>query len=247
MHPIVNRQDMRVAVMTGAGISAESGIQTFRGANGLWRNHRIEEVASPVAFRHDPKLVWEFYLLRRKQALACEPNPAHHALVALENWLAAGGGTLDLVTQNVDGLHLRAGSTDIVEMHGSLLYSRCTACGEVFRDETVYEDYPPFHDCAARGMLRPHIVWFGEALFDGDLDRIERSLAGCDLFLVVGTSGVVYPAAGLVGHARALGKETVCVNLEPPANADLFDRYLEGKAGEVLSEHLFPGVSDRIG
>lgn len=246
MQPIINRQDMRVAVMTGAGISAESGIQTFRGANGLWRTHRIEEVASPVAFRNDPQLVWEFYLIRRKQALACEPNPAHRALAALEKWLAAGGGSLDLVTQNVDGLHLRAGSTDVVEMHGSLLYSRCTACGEVFRDETVYEDYPPFHDCAAVGMLRPHIVWFGEALFDGDLDRIERSLAGCDLFLVVGTSGVIYPAAGLVGHARALGKETVCVNLEPPANADLFDRYLEGKAGDVLGSYLFPGVGDRL-
>jgi len=215
--------------------------------NGLWRNHRIEEVASPIAFRQDPSLVWEFYLMRRKQALECEPNRAHHALAALERWMEAGGGRLDLVTQNVDGLHRRAGSTDPIEMHGSLLYSRCTACGEVFRDHTVYDDYPPFHDCDRKGMLRPHIVWFGEALFPGDLERIETVITSCDLFLVVGTSGVVYPAAGLVGHARALGKATACVNLEAPANVDLFDHFYPGMAGEVLGSRLYPGVESELG
>lgn len=237
---IVDRPDRSVVVMTGAGISAESGIQTFRGAGGLWRNYRIEEVASPVAFGRDPKLVWEFYLMRRKQALSCEPNPAHFAIAALEDWLESGGGSFFLVTQNVDGLHLRAGSRNMVEMHGSLLFSRCTACHQVFRDETVYEDYPPHHDCPAGGILRPHIVWFGESLFPGDLERIETELNRCELFIVAGTSGVVYPAAGLAAHARAMGKEVVCVNLEPPANVDLFDRYVEGKAGEMLPHILFP-------
>ena len=197
-----------------------------------------------MAFRHDPKLVWEFYLLRRKQALECTPNRGHYALAGLEQWLSTGGGRLDLVTQNVDGLHRRAGSGNPVEIHGSLLYSRCTACGDVFRDETVYEDYPPFHNCEEQGMLRPHIVWFGEALFPGDLERIEASLMACDMFLVVGTSGVVYPAAGLVGHAKAMGKETVCVNLDPPANVDLFDRFFQGGAGDVLGSALYPGVKE---
>jgi len=238
---IVDRPDRRVVVMTGAGISAESGIQTFRGAGGLWRNYRIEEVASPVAFRRDPRLVWEFYLMRRKQALACDPNPGHRAIAALEQWLTGGGGSFFLVTQNVDGLHLRAGSKQVVEMHGSLLYSRCTACGSVFEDHTIYDTIPPFHDCAGNGMLRPHIVWFGESLFAGDLERIDAALKACDLFVVVGTSGVVYPAAGLVAHAKSMGKETVCVNLDPPDNVDLFDTFIQGKAGEVLPARLFPG------
>lgn len=237
---IVESPTKKVVVLTGAGISAESGIRTFREVNGLWRDYRIEEVASPVAFDRDPKMVWEFYLIRREQALLCRPNRAHEALAELERWVTSGGGSFMLVTQNVDGLHLRAGSRNLIEMHGSLMFSRCTVCRKVFRDETVYETYPPYHNCPETGMLRPHIVWFGESLFPGHMERIESAIQQCDIFLVVGTSGVVYPAAGLVDYAQRLGKPTVCVNKDCPANVGSFDTFLQGRAGDILPDRLFP-------
>ncbi len=237
---IVKDPKQRIVVMTGAGISAESGIQTFRGAGGLWEGYRIEEVASPGAFRRDPVMVWRFYLQRRKQALACQPNAGHFAVSALEDWINRNGGEFLLVTQNVDGLHKRAGSRNLIEMHGSLMMSRCTACGEVFPDEQTELDLPPRHNCPENGLLRPHIVWFGESLFPGDMEKIETAIMKCDMFIVIGTSGVVYPAAGLAGFARSRGKRTVCVNKEDPANINLFDRFLQGEAGKILPEMLFP-------
>ena len=217
MNWIVDAPKKNIVVMTGAGISAESGIQTFRGANGLWENHRIEEVASPIAFHQDPVMVWNFYLQRRKQGLSCQPNPGHLAVAELEDWITGGGGNFLLVTQNVDGLHSRAGSRNVIEMHGSLLFSSCIACGEVFRDESIYQELPPHHNCSKQGLLRPHIVWFGESLFPGDLEKIETAIEKCDIFIVIGTSGIVYPAAGLVNFANSLGKQTVCVNKDAPA------------------------------
>lgn len=240
MNWIVDNPKMNVVVMTGAGISAESGIQTFRGTNGLWENHRIEEVASPIAFRRDPVMVWNFYLQRRKQALTCRPNAGHLAVAELEKWIRSAGGSFLLVTQNVDGLHSRAGSRNVIEMHGSLMMTRCTACGEVFQDESTDMELPPRHDCPDKGLLRPHIVWFGESLFPGDMERIESAIEMCDMFIVIGTSGIVYPAAGLVNFANRLGKRTVCVNKDAPANIDLFDRFIEGEAGSELPKRLFP-------
>ncbi len=242
---IVDVPEKKVVVMTGAGISAESGIQTFRGTDGLWENHRIEEVASPVAFRRDPVMVWDFYIQRRKQALSCQPNSGHLAVAELESWITVGGGDFLLVTQNVDGLHTRAGSRNVIEMHGSLMISRCTACGKVFPDESTDMKLPPRHDCPQKGLLRPHIVWFGESLFPGDMEKIESAIEKCDIFIVIGTSGTVYPAAGLVHYANSLKKQTVCVNKDAPANVDLFDSFIQGKAGAELPKRLFPWKKEK--
>lgn len=239
MEKIVNDFTKSMVVLTGAGISAESGIKTFRDSNGLWENHRIEEVASPYGFRADPEKVWRFYSARRKQALECFPNEGHVAISELEKKVKENGGKFLLVTQNVDGLHLRAGSKNMIEIHGSLLFTRCTKCQDVFHDEKIYEDSIPYHNCDYKGMLRPHIVWFGEALFPGDIERIEKELRQCDLFISIGTSGVVYPAAGLSSFAKSLGKKTVCVNKEAPANIDVFDQFIEGEAGKLLPKVLF--------
>jgi NAD-dependent deacetylase len=233
--PLQIKRDDRVFVLTGAGISAESGIRTFRDSNGLWEEHRVEDVASPAGWRKSPETVWRFYAQRRRQAAACEPNPAHRALADLERQI---GSRLFLCTQNVDGLHERAGSTDVVHMHGELFRSRCeeARCGKPdFEDHGIYESADaPRCSCGAR--VRPHIVWFGEMPFF--LDRIEEALQACTLFLTVGSSGVVYPAAGFVraiqgrrGQARV---RSVYVGLELPENAGSFDECRLGKAGEVL-------------
>lgn len=224
-----------VFVLTGAGISAESGIATFRDANGLWESHRVEDVASPEGFARDPATVWRFYAQRRAQALTVQPNPAHAALAALEARL---GERFLLVTQNVDGLHEAAGSTRLVHIHGELMKTRCAdpAC-----------DRPPFvdarHDfaelprCACGALQRPHIVWFGEVPFE--LHAIKRRVQRATVFLCVGSSGVVYPAAGLVAeltYRKSMGERvrSIYVGLERPANAREFDEVVLGKAGEVL-------------
>ncbi len=224
-----------VFVLTGAGISAESGIATFRDANGLWESHRVEDVASPEGFARDPATVWRFYAQRRAQALTVQPNPAHRALAALEARL---GERFLLVTQNVDGLHEAAGSTRLVHIHGELMKTRCAdpAC-----------DRPPFvdarHDfaelprCACGALQRPHIVWFGEVPFE--LHAIKRRVQRATVFLCVGSSGVVYPAAGLVAeltYRKSMGERvrSIYVGLERPANAREFDEVVLGKAGEVL-------------
>lgn len=228
-------RDHDVFVLTGAGVSAESGVATFRDANGLWENHRVEEVATPEAFEADPRLVWRFYGQRRAQALTVQPNPAHRALAALEERL---GDNLLLCTQNVDALHEAAGSTRLVHMHGELMKTRCS-------DPDC--DSAPFHDtrhefaalprCACGAYQRPHIVWFGERPFE--MHRIRRRVQKADVFLCVGSSGVVYPAAGLVGelqYRRENGERvrSIYVGLERPANADQFDEVHVGKAGELL-------------
>ncbi|MBV9948407.1 MAG: NAD-dependent deacylase, partial [Myxococcales bacterium] len=212
----------RVFVLTGAGISAESGIRTFRDAGGLWEQYRFEEVASPEGWRRHPETVWRFYAERRAQAAGCLPNAAHVALAALER---AIGDRLFLCTQNVDDLHEQAGSGRVVHMHGELMMSRCEACDRPpFVDRTPHAVIPR---CPCGRRLRPHIVWFGEMPFE--LDRISAALESSDVFVTVGSSGAVYPAAGFASAARALSARravpvrTVYVGPEVPDNAALFD------------------------
>ncbi|MDH5528231.1 MAG: NAD-dependent deacylase [Nitrospirota bacterium] len=225
----------RLAVLTGAGMSAESGVPTFRGPGGLWRNHRAEDLATPEAFSRDPKLVWEWYDMRRTKVAQAAPNAGHHALVALENRLPG----FSLITQNVDGLHRLAGSTDPVEMHGNIWKVRCTACNGITEDRRVPIPIPP--SCNVCGaLLRPHIVWFGESL---DADVLERAFAAfeyCDVALIVGTSGVVQPAASLAGLARRVGAFVAEINPEPTPATEAVDVALLGKAGEILPQ-LVPG------
>ncbi len=233
--PIHIDDDVRVLVLTGAGVSAESGIPTFRDSNGLWENHRVEDVASPEGFERDPSLVWRFYSLRREAAEKCSPNPGHHALAALERRL---GDRFLLATQNIDGLHRAAGNERVVEMHGNLYTSRCRDCRRApFEDRALHPDALPVCDRCG-GTLRPHIVWFGERLDPADLGRIEDFVNEARkhrmIFIAAGTSGVVYPAAGLVEVSKRAGAETVLVNLEAPANVRAFDRVIEGRSGEVL-------------
>ncbi|HKC72076.1 MAG TPA: NAD-dependent deacylase, partial [Terriglobales bacterium] len=184
----------RVFVLTGAGISAESGIPTFRGVGGLWRNYRIEEVASPHAWRRDPVLVWEFYSMRRRVAASARPNAAHQALAKLEEMLR---DHLLVCTQNVDNLHEQAGSRNVLHMHGELFKSRCDTCSRPpFDDNNLYEPPAEIPRCPCGGRIRPHICWFGEVPFG--LERIFQALGACTVFMAVGTSGVVEPAASFV-------------------------------------------------
>lgn len=225
----------KVLVLTGAGVSAESGVPTFRGQNGLWEGHRVEDVASPEGYARDPELVWRFYSLRREAVLRVEPNPGHFALVELERAL---GERFLLATQNVDGLHARAGSTRLIAMHGELFQSRCSRCAVPFHDERTFLS-PPLPTCERCGSdVRPHIVWFGETLDSAHMDAIGKFMAraGRDLvFIAVGTSGLVYPAAGLVNLARAFGGRTALVDLDPDPNvARQFDEVWQGASSEVL-------------
>jgi NAD-dependent deacetylase len=219
----------RVFVLTGAGISAESGVPTFRDAGGLWRNYRIEEVASPHAWGRDPKLVWEFYSMRRRVAAAAQPNPGHFALAQLEGAL---DDRLFLCTQNVDNLHEQAGSGRVVHMHGELFKSRCDTCQRPpFDDAKVYEPPAEIPRCECGGRIRPHICWFGERPFH--LDQVFEALAECSVFMAVGTSGVVEPAASFVAQVRGRAR-TIYVGPEEPANRSSFTECHLGKAGEVL-------------
>jgi NAD-dependent deacetylase len=219
----------RVFVLTGAGVSAESGIPTFRGVGGLWRDYQIEEVASPEAWRHDPQLVWEFYSMRRRVASAAKPNPAHFALVKLETTLQE---RLFTCTQNVDSLHEQAGSRKVVHMHGELFKSRCDTCSRPpFDDTNLYEPPAKVPRCECGGQIRPHICWFGEVPFE--LDRIYRALDRCTLFMAIGTSGEVQPAASFVAQVNGRAR-TIYVGPEKPANASSFTECYLGKAGEIL-------------
>jgi NAD-dependent deacetylase len=223
----------RLFILTGAGVSAESGIPTFRGVNGLWRNYRIEEVASPLAWVRDPRLVWEFYSMRRRVALSAKPNPAHFALAKLEERL---GERLFLCTQNVDSLHEQAGSKSVVHMHGELFKSRCDSCRRPpFEDTGTYEPPIELPRCECGGSIRPHICWFGEVPFE--LDRIFRALDRSTIFVAIGTSGVVEPAASFVAQVGGQAR-TIYVGPEEPANAFAFTERHLGRAGEVLPELL---------
>jgi NAD-dependent deacetylase len=227
-----------VLVLTGAGISADSGLATFRDAGGLWEGHRPEDVATPEAWRRDPALVWRFYQERRARVLAAEPNAAHRALALLEQRLcvpprpAWDPPAFTLVTQNVDDLHQRAGSRPL-QMHGSLLWLRCERCGHVGEDRTSL-DPARFVACPAcsHERLRPDVVWFGE--LPCGMRAIEHALGNCTHFLALGTSGLVQPAAGLLAVARARGARTIVQALEAPLNLDPLDEFHAGRAAEVL-------------
>ena len=225
------REASRVTVLTGAGISAESGVPTFRGAGGLWRQFRAEDLATPEAFRRDPRLCWEWYDWRRGLLAEARPNAGHYALAELERRTPQ----FTLITQNVDGLHLTAGSTAVLEIHGTIWMLRCTACGREWLDRTVPLQLLP--RCpACDGLARPGVVWFGENLNPKIWAAAENAASSSDVFLVVGTSALVYPAAGLAPLARSAGAKVIEVNIEPTAMSGLVDCALTGRAGEILPQ-----------
>ena len=220
----------RIVVLTGAGISAESGVPTFRDAGGLWEDHRIEDVATPDGFARDPDTVLRFYDARRRAVADVEPNAAHRALARLEG---AIGDRLLVVTQNVDDLHERAGSSLVVHMHGELRRALCSACGARPTWDGDLRDRPECPACGER-MLRPDVVWFGELPYE--LERIENAVVACDVFVSIGTSGAVYPAAGYVALAAAFGARTVELNLEPSDALVPFDESRAGRATDVVPQ-----------
>ena len=220
-----------IVVLTGAGVSAESGLATFRGADGLWEGHRVEDVATPEAFVRDPGLVHAFYDARRAKLATVEPNAAHEALAGLD---AQWPGEFLLVTQNVDDLHERAGSKRLVHMHGELAKGWCLKCNEHFRWSGPMGTGAGCPCCGSAGMMRPDIVWFGEMPYE--MDRIDEALRRCDLFCSIGTSGAVYPAAGFVQTARHCGSATLEMNLEPSMGSFLFDESRTGKAGQLVPQ-----------
>jgi NAD-dependent deacetylase len=218
-----------IVILTGAGVSAESGVPTFRGPDGLWEGHRVEDVATPEAFARDPVLVQRFYDDRRAALARVGPNAAHLALARLDReW----PGDLLLVTQNVDYLHERGGSKRLLHMHGELKRALCTACGAAPVWEGALSDDPACPRCATAGRLRPDIVWFGEMPYH--MDVIEAAIQACDLFVSIGTSGAVYPAAAFVDRARAAGARTLEINLDPSAGTPLFDEARHGPAGALV-------------
>jgi NAD-dependent deacetylase len=230
----------RVVALTGAGISAESGIPTFRGPGGLWRNYSPEKLATPEAFAENPRLVWEWYDWRRQIVRKAEPNVGHWALVELERrktGATRASGSFTLVTQNVDGLHDRAGSRNVVKLHGDIWLVRCLGCGTEARNEQVpLEDLPPRCPCGA--LLRPGVVWFGEPLPVGEWQRAVEASTQAEVFLVIGTSAVVYPAAGLAEAAREAGAKLAIVNSEPTPLDPRANWVLHGQAGELLPRLL---------
>jgi NAD-dependent deacetylase len=229
---MVQMTDIRnIVILTGAGVSAESGIDTFRDAGGLWEQHRVEDVATPEAFARDPDLVLRFYDMRRAAIQTKQPNEAHHALARLD---ALWAGDLTIVTQNVDDLHERAGAKRLIHMHGTHLTAWCLACDgrPEWRDPLL--DRPACPDCGVAGQLRPDIVWFGEMPYA--MDKIYAALNRADLFVSIGTSGAVYPAAGFVRDARGQGVKTLELNLETSQGSHWFDEARHGAATELVPE-----------
>ena len=218
-----------IVVLTGAGISAESGLATFRSSNGLWNNHRVEDVATIEAFQRNPEFVHDFYNQMKPELLAAKPNPAHLALTKLQDNYPA---PVSIITQNVDTLHEKAKSRNIYHIHGQINQAVCLNCGHVLEtwNDVTTETVCP--QCSIAGMMKPNIVFFGENLLY--MDKVERLLASCDLFISVGTSGVVFPAAAFVQTAKLYGAETYEFNLEKTSNNFYFDHHIFGKAGETL-------------
>jgi NAD-dependent deacetylase len=223
-------RDLRnIVILTGAGLSVESGLATFRAADGLWENHRIEDVATPEAFERDPALVQNFYDQRRAKLRTVKPNPAHLALARLDSeW----PGELLIVTQNVDDLHERGGARRVLHMHGELRSAWCLACDKRVRWDEDLGDHPPCPSCCTAGHMRPDIVWFGEMPYE--MERIDKALMNADLFVSIGTSGAVYPAAGFVQTARYTGAHTLEINLEPSLGSAYFHESRTGKAGILV-------------
>jgi len=222
-----------LAVLTGAGISAESGVPTFRGAGGLWKDYKPEELANAEAFAKNPKLVWEWYNHRREIISKVLPNPGHKALVEFEKRKPR----FTLITQNVDGLHDRAGSGKILKLHGDIWRMKCTACGANWPDRRAPLPKLPPH-CQCGGLARPNVVWFGEPLADGMMKEAEHAVTSAQVFLVIGTSAVVLPAAGLVPHARKAGAKVIEINTEETAATGMVDCILRGPAGDLLPRML---------
>ena len=222
-----------IVVLTGAGISAESGIETFRAAEGLWANHRVDDVATPEGFARNPQLVYEFYNQRRRQLLTPEisPNAAHSALAKFEHEF---DGEFLLVTQNVDNLHERAGSQNLIHMHGELLKMRCLNSKLVFDVSEDFDYDTHCRCCRSAGNLRPHVVWFGEMPLQ--VNRINKALENCDMFVAIGTSGNVYPASGFYQTAKIRKASTVELNLERTGSS--FDRHVRGPATELSLIHI---------
>lgn len=225
-------KDVRdIVVLTGAGISAESGVPTFRGPDGLWEGQRVEDVATPEAFARDPDLVLDFYDQRRAKLATVAPNPAHLALGQLD---AEWKGRLLIVTQNVDDLHERGGAKRLLHMHGELKSGWCLACGARHAFEGKMADRPPCPACGTSGHVRPDIVWFGEMPYR--MNEIDAAIATCDLFVSIGTSGAVYPAAGFVQSARHYGARTLELNLDPSEGSIFFEESRMGRAGELVPQ-----------
>lgn len=224
----------RIVLLTGAGVSAESGMGTFRDKDGIWTRHSLEDVATPEGFARNPRLVHDFYNARRRALRGAEPNAAHRALARLERTVAETGGELLLVTQNVDDLHEKAGSRELLHMHGELARVMCASCGAKGAwDEDLFSETECWR-CNGIGTLRPDVVWFGEMPYG--MDRIHDRIGACDLFVSIGTSGEVYPAAGFVDEARMAGAHTMELNLEPSANARVFGEGRYGPASQVVTE-----------
>jgi len=231
----------RVCVLTGAGASAESGIPTFRDDAGVWKNHNPMDLATPQAFDRDPETVWAFYRWRRERVLAAEPNPAHYALADMERVIRG----FTLITQNVDGLHLLAGSENVIALHGDLFVSRCVHCGhEETERDLPPEDMDPLPRCPDCGdLMRPGVVWFGEPLDSRIWEAAAQAALSCQVFLSVGTSAVVQPAASLLKAARENGALTAEINLERSVDADALDFVITGRAAEILPR-LVPAWDD---
>ena len=225
------KQARSVAVLTGAGVSAESGVPTFRGADGLWKRHRAESLATPEAFARDPKLVWEWYDWRRGVLAGVKPNAGHYALAELEQRTPK----FTLITQNVDGLHELAGSRNVLRVHGSIWMLRCLGCDREQEDRRApLPEIPP--RCACGGMLRPGVVWFGESLPAAVWRAAETAARSCDVLLVIGTSALVYPAAGLAHLAKSSGARVVEINVaETPLSREI-DEFILGPSGELLPQ-----------
>lgn len=220
-----------IAVLTGAGVSAESGVPTFRGTHGLWKQYRAEDLATPQAFARDPKLVWEWYDWRRGLIAEARPNAGHFALAELQDRVPK----FTLITQNVDDLHDDAGSRDVLKLHGSIWVQRCTKCGKEKTDRTTpLPEIPPRCDCGA--LLRPGIVWFGEMLPQDVWQQAEWAAEHAEIFLVIGTSALVYPAAGLAGLAKDAGAKVIEINIEETALTQRIDAFLRGPSAELLPQ-----------
>ncbi len=223
-----------IVILTGAGISAESGLSTFRGAGSLWDGHRVQDVATPEAFARDPDLVHEFYNMRRSNLLKVKPNAAHDALSRLEK---RHNGSVQIITQNVDDLHKRSGSKNVLHMHGEILKARCRNCHKIFDWKKDLTEETTCPTCQTTPSLRPHIVWFGEMPLK--MEEIEVALYTADLFLSIGTSGNVYPAAGFVAEIKNMGKaHSVELNLEPSEGQFLFAEGIYGKATKIVPEFV---------